>query len=79
MIILESSEGNTHKYYWEEDGSFALERLPDLAVSVPSLEGVVCCLNVPFPAHPNTKQRVRKGSESCARGNLRRRPEVGKM
>lgn len=46
---------------------------------VPSLEGVVCCLNVPFPVHQNTKQCVRKGSESLTRGNLWRRPKVGKM
>lgn len=57
------------------------KNLLGLAVSVecvPSLEGVVCCLNVPFPAHQNAKQRVRKGSESCTRGDLWR-PKVGKM
>lgn len=79
MIISESSEGDTCKCYWKEDGSFALEKTSKFGRErVPSLEGVVCCLNVPFPVHQNTKQRVRKGSESCTRGNLWR-PKVGKM
>lgn len=80
VIILESSKWNTHKCYWEEDGTFALEKSSGFGCEcVPSLEGVVCCLNVPFPVHQNTKQCVRKGSESLTRGNLWRRPKVGKM
>lgn len=49
MIILEISEGDTHKHNWEEDGSFALERLLDFGREcVPSLGGLFVALTCRF-------------------------------
>lgn len=68
------------KYYWEEELGFALERTSRFGLQNGfSPKGVFCCLNVLFPVHQNTKQRVRKGSGSRTQCNLWRRPKVGKM
>lgn len=42
VIVLESSEGNTNKCYWEEDGSLDLEKCFRPTMSMSSPQG--CCL-----------------------------------
>lgn len=47
VIILESSEWNTHKCYWEEDGTFALEKSSGFGRVSPawkvSFVALMCC------------------------------------
>ena len=80
MIILESSKGDARKCYWEEGGSFALEETSRFGRErVPSLEGVVCCPNVPFPGTKTLSSVLEKEVNPVLEVNLWRRPKVGKM